>query len=212
MKRVLIILLLVCIPLLFLGFDNKSTMASIDVADFQDSIKEGLDKPFLSFNIGQSIKCREKVYTIYCYDTNEPILRKDISIKHINNIGLASMKKTNDITVKIIEQGDGQEINNLTSGIVPVGLYDKEYDFYVVGGKVIDFNGSNFAQQQIELKLKNGTILQSQINKDGYFLFIFKSINGNTLNSKKSMFTYGNEIEYIKTTDKKGNSIVANWK
>lgn len=213
MKRLSFILLLLCIPLMFVGFDNKLDIKQVDSVNFQDSIREGLNRPFTAFNIGQSITYSDKIYTLCCYDENDPVLSKRSKVfKHINNIQIISMEKTGDASAKIINRGEGYEINNLTLGIVPVGLYDKEYDIYVVGDKVIDFNNSDFANQQIELKLKNGDTLKSQINNDGYFIFAFKSINNDIPKSQKSIFTYGKEIEYIKIADKSRNSDIVNWK
>jgi hypothetical protein len=227
-KYCFILILLVCIIITFCGFENKPDNPT-NITNIEPSLlKTELEKKyndkynckFTDFKIGKEMKYKDTFYAIYEFSTDHPITNYANSFEFVdddidNNLieelkdELLGYTDICDITLtdnipQTTKQIWPDEVLAKCRGINYEIFYDKNYDIFVIGGKVMNIETPI---KKIRVNRFENEPLFTDVNEDGYFIMAFKSNIKKSYTEKHDIKSYNRQVECIHGLDEKGNVV-----
>ncbi|WP_053956397.1 hypothetical protein [Inediibacterium massiliense] len=216
-KNCFVLILLVCIIITFCGFKNKPDNLT-NITSIQSSLlKNELEKKyndkynckFTDFKIGKVMKYKDTFYATYEFNTDHLITYcgKEF-LEEINDklLGYTDICDINlkDNMIQSTKQVWPSEVLAKCEGINYHIFYDKNYDIFVIGGKVMNIETPI---KKIRVKRFESEPLFTDVNEDGYFIMSFKSNIKKSYTEKHYIKSYNRQVECIHGLDEKGNVV-----
>lgn len=208
MRKLIIIFL--CGLLLISSCSSKSvrsnTIENPDVISMVIELQNKRNKTIQNFEFGKTVHYKEASYSVYTFTSDLTVYKSDGTKeieKNKNYIGVSEIIKDSMNNLKIVNSTE-RFFGNYLKGIVFTGIYDKKYNVYVIGGKIIDKRYIDSNVEIIAAKLTNEKTITAKVDEKGYFLLIYKSIVENPRYGKKYNQGFFEEITCIEGMDSEG--------
>lgn len=210
MRKLIIIFL--CASLLISSCSSKSvrsnTIENPDVISMVIELQNKRSKTIQNFEFGKTVHYKEASYSVYTFNSDLTVYKSDGTKeieKNKNHIGVSETKKDSMNNLKIINStASFFDSDNYVAGIFFTGIYDKKYDVYVIGGKIINEKYIVSNVEMITAKLTNEEVLTAKVDEKGYFILIYKSIIENPKYGKKYNQGFFEKITCIEAIDSEG--------